>query len=141
MPTLSVLEPDSNKVESKLCVTAHFSRRSPQQRRCDWYAHIFDPFVHLLTLYSHVAELSQRFQTDGMLAYVDLVQRKEKAIGCDVLTHQRWYIPTTYIFLVTANNLTIHRSGANYIDRVLASVSSGSASTSSTGNDSTEHTF
>ena len=57
-----------------------------------------------------------------MLAYVELVQRKEKEIGCDVLTHQRW-------------------SGANYIDRILASVSSGSSSTSSTGKDSTEHSF
>ena len=26
-----------------------------------------------------------------MLAYVQLVQRKEKEIGCDVLTHQKWY--------------------------------------------------
>jgi len=59
----------------------------------------------------------------GMLAYVELVQqRKEKEIGCDVLTHQKW-------------------SGAEYIDRILASVSSGSSSTSATGKDSTEHTF
>ena len=36
------------------------------------------------------AELAARFKTDGMLAYVDLVQRKEKEIGCDVLTHQKW---------------------------------------------------
>jgi len=68
------------------------------------------------------AELAQRFQTDGMLAYVDLVQRKEREIGCDVLTHQKW-------------------SGANYIDRILSTVSSGSSSTSSVGKDSTEHTF
>lgn len=27
-----------------------------------------------------------------MLAYVNLVQRKEKEIGCDVLTHQKWYV-------------------------------------------------
>jgi hypothetical protein len=27
-----------------------------------------------------------------MLAYVQLVQRKEKEIGCDVLTHQKWYV-------------------------------------------------
>lgn len=26
-----------------------------------------------------------------MLAYVELVQRKEKEIGCDVLTHQKWW--------------------------------------------------
>lgn len=40
-----------------------------------------------------------------MLAYVELIQRKEKEIGCDVLTHQKW-------------------SGASYIDRVLAGRSS-----------------
>lgn len=37
-----------------------------------------------------------------MLAYVNLIQRKEKEIGCDVLTHQRW-------------------SGASYWDRILQS--------------------
>ena len=36
------------------------------------------------------AELAQRFQSDGVLAYVETVQRKEKEIGCDVLTHQKW---------------------------------------------------
>ncbi|KAJ7361206.1 isocitrate lyase [Mycena albidolilacea] len=68
------------------------------------------------------AELAQQFKEDGMLAYVNLVQKKEKEIGCDVLTHQKW-------------------SGANYIDRILQSVSSGSSSTLSTGKDSTEHSF
>ncbi|CAL1694373.1 unnamed protein product [Somion occarium] len=68
------------------------------------------------------AELAARYKTDGMLAYVELVQRKEKEIGCDVLTHQKW-------------------SGANYIDRILTTVSAGSSSTSAIGKDSTEHSF
>ncbi|KAF8910064.1 isocitrate lyase [Gymnopilus junonius] len=68
------------------------------------------------------AELSTRFKEDGMLAYVELIQRKEKEIGCDVLTHQKW-------------------SGANYIDRIISTVSAGSSSTSAIGKDSTEHTF
>lgn len=38
-----------------------------------------------------LAELAARYKTDGMLAYVELIQRKEKEIGCDVLTHQKWY--------------------------------------------------
>jgi len=37
-----------------------------------------------------IAELAAQFEKDGMLAYVNLVQRKEKEIGCDVLTHQKW---------------------------------------------------
>ncbi|EPS36943.1 hypothetical protein H072_9503 [Dactylellina haptotyla CBS 200.50] len=65
-------------------------------------------------------ELSRRFKTDGMLAYVDLVQRREKELKCDVLTHQKW-------------------SGANYLDGILSSIASGSSNTSSTGKDSTEH--
>ncbi|KAK1233282.1 mitochondrial 2-methylisocitrate lyase, partial [Marasmius sp. AFHP31] len=36
------------------------------------------------------AELAARYKGDGMLAYVQLVQRKENEIGCDVLTHQKW---------------------------------------------------
>lgn len=39
-----------------------------------------------------VADLSRKFHEDGMLAYVNEVQRKEKAIGCDVLTHQKWFV-------------------------------------------------
>ena len=42
-------------------------------------------------LISCVAELARAFKTDGMLAYVNLIQKKEKEIGCDVLTHQKWY--------------------------------------------------
>ena len=53
-----------------------------------------------LFLFHPAAELAKRFKTDGMLAYVDLIQKKEKAIGCDVFTHQKW-------------------SGASYSDRVL----------------------
>ena len=62
--------------------------------------------VSLAGLHSTAAitcELATRFKDDGMLAYVDLVQRKEKAVGTDVLTHQKW-------------------SGANYIDGILQSM-------------------
>lgn len=76
--------------------------------------------VHSTAMITH--QLSKAFQKDGMLAYVDLIQRKEKEIGTDMLTHQRW-------------------SGAHYMDRILQTVSSGTSSTSSMGADSTEHTF
>lgn len=66
-------------------------------------------------------ELSRGLAEDGMLAYVNLVQRKEHELRTDILTHQRW-------------------SGAMYMDRVLQTVG-GSSSTSSQGADSTEHTF
>lgn len=38
------------------------------------------------------AELSQRYKSDGMLAYTQLVQDKERELGIDFLTHQKWYV-------------------------------------------------
>ncbi|KAI9511709.1 isocitrate lyase [Russula earlei] len=81
--------------------------------------------VSLAGLHSNAvgfAELAEQFNSGGMLAYVDTVQRKEKESGCDVLTHQKW-------------------SGADYIDRILSTLASGSSTTSSRGNDSTERSF
>lgn len=54
--------------------------------------------LHSTAVTTH--ELATRYKTEGMKAYVELIQRKEKELGCDVLTHQKW-------------------SGASYIDRVL----------------------
>lgn len=67
-----------------------------------------------------------------MLAYVELVQRKEKEIGCDVLTHQKWFVRPLSPKLGRLLTDTI-RSGASYIDRIISTISSGSSSTSSTG--------
>lgn len=73
-----------------------------------------------------------------MLAYVDLVQRKEKDIGCDVLTHQKWCVCSAdRLSRLTA----LRRSGAHYIDSIIQTVTAGSASTSAVGQDSTEHSF
>lgn len=38
------------------------------------------------------SELARRFKEDGMRAYVEVVQRREKELGCDVLTHQKWCV-------------------------------------------------
>lgn len=64
-------------------------------------------------------ELSKAFKDEGMLAYVKLVQRREKELGCDVLTHQKW-------------------SGASYIDGILGSIQSGSSGSKSMGEGNTE---
>ena len=64
-------------------------------------------------------ELSKGFAEDGMLAYVNLVQKREKALGCDVLTHQKW-------------------SGAEYMDGMLGAIQSGSSSSKSMGEGNTE---
>ncbi|CAK7567736.1 MAG: mitochondrial 2-methylisocitrate lyase [Sporothrix epigloea] len=66
--------------------------------------------------------LSENFKKDGMLAYVNLVQRPEKEQGCDVLTHQKW-------------------SGASYIDGILGAIQSGSSGSKSMGEGNTEDQF
>ena len=65
------------------------------------------------------AELSQQFKKDGMLAYVKLVQAREKELGVDVLTHQKW-------------------SGASYVDGMLGAIQSGSSGSKSMGEGNTE---
>jgi len=67
-------------------------------------------------------ELAKGFKTDGMLAYVNLVQRRERELGCDVLTHQKW-------------------SGAGYLDGILGSIQSGSSGSKSMGEGNTEGSF
>jgi isocitrate lyase len=67
-------------------------------------------------------ELSKRYKDEGMLAYVNLVQRREKELGVDVLTHQKW-------------------SGASYVDGILGSIQSGSSSSRSMGEGNTEKGF
>lgn len=64
-------------------------------------------------------ELSKAFKDDGMLAYVNLVQKREKETSCDVLTHQKW-------------------SGASYIDGILGHIQSGSSGSKSMGEGNTE---
>jgi isocitrate lyase len=67
-------------------------------------------------------ELSKAFKDQGMLAYVNLVQRREKEIGCDVLTHQKW-------------------SGASLVDGMIGAVQSGSSGSKSMGEGNTENQF
>ena len=54
-------------------------------------------------------ELANAFQNDGMKAYVEKVQRREKESNCDILTHQHW-------------------SGAEYVDSLMKVVQNGASS-------------
>lgn len=78
--------------------------------------------ISLAGLHSTAAatfELSKSFQTDGMLAYVQLVQGREKELGVDVLMHQKW-------------------SGAAYVDGILGTIQSGNSTTKGLGEGNTE---
>ena len=68
------------------------------------------------------AELSEAFKKDGMLAYVKLIQRREKELGVNVLTHQKW-------------------SGAAYVDGMLGAIQSGSSGSKGMGEGNTETAF
>ncbi|KAF4589927.1 isocitrate lyase 1 [Pleurotus pulmonarius] len=65
---------------------------------------------------------AKNFARAGMKSYVELVQRKERALGTDVLTHQRW-------------------SGADYADNLIKTVTGGVSSTSAMGKGVTESQF
>lgn len=82
-------------------------------------------FITLGGLHSnaYISDLFARgFAKEGMKAYVELVQRREREIGCDVLTHQKW-------------------SGADYVDNLLKTVTGGVSSTAAMGKGVTESQF
>jgi isocitrate lyase len=76
--------------------------------------------LHSTATISH--ELARAYKTEGMKAYVELIQRREKESGCDVLTHQKW-------------------SGATYLDGIIGSIQAGSSGSRSMGDGNTEGSF
>lgn len=76
--------------------------------------------LHSTATISH--ELARAYKTEGMKAYVELIQRREKESGCDVLTHQKW-------------------SGAAYLDGIIGSIQAGSSGSKSMGDGNTEGSF
>ncbi|EIM24235.1 isocitrate lyase [Wallemia mellicola] len=79
-------------------------------------------FITLAGLHSNAYisdNFAKHFAKEGMKAYVEQIQRKEREISCDVLTHQKW-------------------SGAEYIDDLLSTIQGGVSSTASMGKGNTE---
>ena len=86
--------------------------------RADWA-----PQLAGLHSNAYISDLfAKNYAKEGMKAYVELVQSREREIGCDVLTHQKW-------------------SGASYIDGILGAIQSGSSSSKSMGGGNTEGQF
>ena len=82
-------------------------------------------FITLAGLHSnaYISDLfAKNFAKEGMKAYVELVQSREREIGCDVLTHQKW-------------------SGADYADAMMMTVTGGISSTAAMGKGVTESQF
>lgn len=102
----------------KLGFVWQFITVSHEQRRCIRFLFPYmTSFSQLAGLHSnaYISDLfAKAFATDGMKAYVQLVQQREREIGCDVLTHQKW-------------------SGADYADNLLKTVTGGVSSTAAMG--------
>jgi len=82
-------------------------------------------FITLAGLHSnaYISDLfAKNFAKSGMKAYVEIVQAREREIGCDVLTHQKW-------------------SGADYADSLIKTVTGGVSSTAAMGAGVTESQF
>lgn len=82
-------------------------------------------FITLAGFHSNgliVTDLARAFADRGMLAYVEKIQRKERELKVELLTHQRW-------------------SGAELVDQMLNVASGGAASTAAMGAGVTESQF
>lgn len=69
-----------------------------------------------------ISLFARAYKTDGMKAYVQMIQRKEREHGVETLTHQKW-------------------SGAELIDSYLNTVTAGRTSTAILGSGVTEAQF
>ena len=76
-------------------------RASPASAYNPWYLFVYDPFqLQLGGLHSngYISDLfAKAFTTEGMKAYVELIQRKERELGTDILTHQKVRIMTVFL--------------------------------------------
>lgn len=75
-----------------------------------------------------------------MKAYVELVQRRERELGCDVLTHQK--VCSLFELLISTDaDPQPQWSGADYADNLIKTVTGGVSSTSAMGAGVTESQF
>ena len=77
-------QPDSSSKRS-LLVAYTPMQRSSVRLTCLW------PVLRELTSFV-TAELGRRYKTEGINAYVDLIQNKERELGVDIITHQKWSV-------------------------------------------------
>jgi isocitrate lyase len=69
-----------------------------------------------------ISQFARAYKTEGMKAYVQMIQRKEREYGIETLTHQKW-------------------SGAELVDSYLNTVTAGKSSTDILGAGVTESQF
>jgi len=82
-------------------------------------------FVTLAGFHSNglaITEFARSFSDEGIMAYINMVQRRERELGIELIKHQKW-------------------SGAELVDQMILVASGGSSSTKSMGDASTENQF
>lgn len=82
-------------------------------------------FITLAGFHSNgliITELARKYGDKGMVAYVQMIQRKEREKKVELLTHQKW-------------------SGAELIDTMVTVASGGTSSTAAMGAGVTESQF
>jgi isocitrate lyase len=88
---------------------------------------------------------AKAFATDGMKVYVELIQRRERELGTDMLTHQK--VRTSGLCLVVkggrvgSDDDCAQWSGADYVDNLLKTVRGGVSSPAAMGKGVTEAQF
>ena len=78
---------------------------------------------------------------DGMKAYVELIQRKERELGTDMLTHQKVRISVSRRESRADDCDCVQWSGADYVDNLMKTVTGGVSSTAAMGKGVTETQF
>jgi isocitrate lyase len=81
------------------------------------------------------------FSKEGMKAYVELIQRKERELGTDVLTHQRVSHAIAFFASTLTQKSELQWSGADYADNLIKTVTGGVSSTAAMGKGVTETQF
>ena len=78
-----------------------------------------------------------------MKAYVELIQRKERELGTDMLTHQKVRTLSSVPVIETGVTLMVFTqwSGADYVDNLMKTVTGGVSSTAAMGKGVTEIQF
>jgi isocitrate lyase len=86
---------------------------------------------------------AKAFATEGMKAYVEIIQRKERELGTDMLTHQKVRVSTSICTGedMWGSNDGVQWSGADYVDNLMKTVTGGVSSTAAMGKGVTEAQF
>lgn len=82
---------------------------------------------------------AKAFATEGMKAYVEIIQRRERELGTDMLTHQK--VRSLISKERCRSNDSTQWSGADYVDNLMKTITGGVSSTAAMGKGVTEVQF